>query len=61
MERRVRRSYKSAVEYGGATPELLVKQLVLSSGEAVGRTRVAVECVDIMRNNSGEGGLLDGN
>ena len=45
----------------GSTHELLSKLLVLSDGEAGGIPCVAVKCVDIRRNTSGEGGLLDSN
>ena len=44
---------------GGLTPKLLLKLRVLSDGEAGGIPSVAVKCVDIGRNTSGEGGLLD--
>ena len=44
---------------GGSTPELLSKLFFLSDGEAGGIPSVAVKCVDIGRNTSGEGGLLD--
>ena len=47
------------VKCRGLTPELLPKLLILSDGEAGGIPRVAVKCVDIGRNTSGEGGLLD--
>ncbi len=43
------------------TSELLLKLLDLSAGGAIGSPSVAVECVDIRRNTSGEGGLLDCN
>ena len=43
----------------GLTHKLLSKLLVLSIGEASGIPSVAVKCVDIRRNTSGEGGLLD--
>ncbi len=46
---------------GGSTPELHLKLLVLSIEEAGGIPSVAVKCVDIRRNTSGEGGLLDDN
>ena len=46
------------VKSGGLTPELLSKLLVLSDGEAGGIPRVAVKCVEMGRNTSGEGGLL---
>ncbi len=45
----------------GLTAELHLKLLVLSIGEAGGIPSVAVKCVDIRRNTSGEGGLLDDN
>ena len=47
------------VKCRGLTPELLSKLLVLSDVEAGGIPSVAVKCVDIRRNTSGEGGLLD--
>ncbi len=40
---------------------LLLKLLYLSAVEESGIPSVAVECVDIRRNTSGEGGLLDCN
>ena len=40
---------------------LLLKLLYLSAVEESGIPSVAVECVDIRRNTSGEGGLLDDN
>ena len=43
----------------GSTHELLSKLYPLSIGEAIGIPCVAVKCVDIRRNTSGEGGLLD--
>ena len=43
---------------GGLTSELLLKLLFLSDGEAGGIPGVAVKCVEIGRNTSGEGGLL---
>ena len=45
----------------GLTHELLLKLFLLSIGEASGIPSVAVKCVDIRRNTSGEGGLLDDN
>ena len=42
----------------GSTHELLSKLFPLSIGEASGIPSVAVKCVDIRRNTSGEGGLL---
>ena len=41
------------------SPELHLKLQVLSVGEVDGIPGVAVKCVDIGRNTSGEGGLLD--
>ena len=43
----------------GSTHELHLKLWALSDGEAGGIPCVAVKCVDIRRNTSGEGGLLD--
>ena len=45
----------------GSTHGLHLKLLFLSDGEADGIPSVAVKCVDIRRNTSGEGGLLDSN
>ena len=45
----------------GLTHELLLKLFLLSIGEVIGIPSVAVKCVDIRRNTSGEGGLLDDN
>ena len=45
----------------GLTHELLLKLYFLSVGEVDGIPSVAVKCVDIRRNTSGEGGLLDDN
>ena len=42
----------------GSTHSLLLKLRFLSDGEAGGIPGVAVECVEIGRNTSGEGGLL---
>ncbi len=42
----------------GLTHELLSKPFFLSEVEAGGIPSVAVKCVDIRRNTSGEGGLL---
>ena len=42
----------------GLTHELLLKLLVLSEVEVGGIPGVAVECVEIGRNTSGEGDLL---
>ena len=46
------------VKSRGSTPELHSKLLFLSDVEVGGIPGVAVECVDIGRNTSGEGGLL---
>ena len=43
----------------GSTTELHLILLDLSSGEVSRIPSVAVECVDIRRNTSGEGGLLE--
>ena len=43
----------------GSTHSLHLKLFFLSAGEAIGIPYVAVKCVDIGRNTSGEGGLLD--
>ena len=56
-----RRIGKSEVKSMGLTHELLLKLYPLSIGEAGGIPSVAVKCVDIRRNTSGEGGLLDDN
>ena len=56
-----RRIGKSEVKSMGLTHELLLKLLVLSEVEAGGIPSVAVKCVDIRRNTSGEGGFLDCN
>ena len=56
-----RRIGKSEVKSMGLTHELLSKLFFLSEVEAGGIPSVAVKCVDIRRNTSGEGGLLDDN
>ena len=56
-----RRIGKSEVKSMGLTHELLLKLFPLSVGEAGGIPSVAVKCVDIRRNTSGEGGQLDDN
>ncbi len=61
MERAWSRADKSDVKSRGSTPELHLELLVLRNGEASGIPSVAVKCVDIRRNTSGEGGLLDDN
>ena len=45
----------------GSTCRLHLKLFFLSEVEVSGIPSVAVKCVDIRRNTSGEGGLLDGN
>ena len=45
----------------GSTHSLHLKLLVLRVGEVNGIPSVAVKCVDIRRNTSGEGDLLDSN
>ena len=52
---------KSDVKCRGSTPELHLKLYILSVGEVIGIPSVAVKCVEIGRNTSGEGGLLDDN
>ncbi len=51
----------SVVKYRGLTPGLRLKLTALSIGEESGIPSVAVKCVDIRRNTSGEGGFLDDN
>ena len=45
----------------GSTHKLRSKLLFLSEVEVGGIPSVAVKCVDIRKNTSGEGGLLDSN
>ncbi len=45
----------------GSTEELQTKLVYLSVGEESGIPSVAVKCVDIRRNTSGEGDFLDDN
>ena len=52
---------KLVVKFRGLTPALPPRLLSLSAGEVSGIPSVAVECVDIRRNTSGEGDLLDCN
>ena len=49
------------MKYYGLTVELHLKLWALRVGEVSGIPGVAVKCVDIGRNTSGEGGLLDDN
>ncbi len=53
-----RRFGKSEVNSMGLTRELLLKLSDLSEVEVGGIPGVAVKCVEIGRNTSGEGGLL---
>ncbi len=52
---------KSDVKTMDSTHSLHLNLSFLSVGEAGGIPCVAVKCVDIRRNTSGEGGLLDNN
>ena len=56
-----RRENKLVVKSLGLTVGLRLKLSVLSEVEASGIPSVAVKCVDIRRNTSGEGGQLDSN
>ncbi len=56
-----RRESKLVVKSLGLTEELQLRLTFLSAGEVSGIPRVAVTCVDIRRNTSGEGDLLDCN
>ena len=56
-----RRFSKLVVKSLGSTEELQPKLLNLSAGEESGIPSVAVKCVDIRRNTSGEGDFLDCN
>ena len=56
-----RREGKLVVKSLGSTEELRLKLLFLSTGEESGIPSVAVKCVDIRRNTSGEGDFLDCN
>ena len=56
-----RRVSKLVVKSLGLTEELQLKLLILSAGEVSGIPSVAVKCVDIRRNTSGEGDFLDSN
>ena len=58
---KVKRTGKLEVKTMGSTHKLLSKLLALSSAEVGGIPGVAVECVDIGRNTSGEGDLLGTN
>ncbi len=54
-----RRPFKSGVKFHGLTVGLHLKLGGLSIGEGSGIPSVAVKCVDIGRNTSGEGDYLD--
>ena len=54
-----RRDGKSDVKIMGSTHDLHLKLWFLRVGGVIGIPGVAVKCVDIGRNTSGEGGLLD--
>ena len=54
-----RRESKSDVKLMGLTHDLHLKLFFLRVGEVNGIPGVAVKCVDIGRNTSGEGDLLD--
>jgi hypothetical protein len=54
-----RRRAKSNVKSLGLTKELHSKLVCLRDGEESGIPGVTVKCVDIGRNTSGEGDLLD--
>ena len=56
-----RRENKLVVKSLGSTEALQPKLLPLSVGEESGIPSVAVKCVDIRRNTSGEGDFLDDN
>ncbi len=61
MERGHRREIKVVVESLGLTEERHLKLICLRVGEGSGIPSVAVKCVDIRRNTSGEGDFLDNN
>ncbi len=56
-----RREIKLVVKSLGLTEELQLKLIFSSVGEESGIPSVAVKCVDIRRNTSGEGDFLDNN
>ncbi len=56
-----RRRNKLVVQSLGSTEEMQPKLFPLSVGEESGIPSVAVKCVDIRRNTSGEGDFLDDN
>ena len=56
-----RREIKLVVKSLGLTEELQLKLLFLSVGDESGIPSVAVKCVEIRKNTSGEGDSLDCN
>ncbi len=56
-----KREKKLVVKSLGSHEELQLKLYFLSAGEESGIPSVAVKCVDIRRNTSGEGDFLDCN
>ncbi len=56
-----RRENKLVVKSLGSNEEMQLKLYLLSAGEESGIPSVAVKCVDIRRNTSGEGDFLDCN
>ncbi len=56
-----RRVIKLVVKSLGLTEDLQLELIFLSVGEESGIPSVAVTCVDIRRNTSGEGDFLDNN
>ncbi len=56
-----RRENKLVVKSLGLNEELQLKLFFLSTGEESGIPGVAVKCIDIRRNTSGEGDFLDRN
>ncbi len=56
-----RQENKLVVKSLGSTEELQLKLYFLSGGAESGIPSVAVKCVDIRRNTSGEGDFLDCN
>ncbi len=59
MERAGRREGQSSLKSKGSTHGLHCKLFFLSAGEADGIAILAEKCVDMRRNTSGEGGVLD--
>ncbi len=61
MARTRRRDGESDVKSRGSTTELHLNLSFLSTGEVDRIPSVAVKCVNIRRDTSGEGGQLDSN